>query len=392
VAAPPGSAPGAGRPLEGVLVVALEQAVAAPLCSSRLADAGARVIKVERPGGDFARGYDRAVHGESAYFVWLNRGKESLVADIKDPGDRALIERIVARADVFVQNLAPGAAARAGLGSAALRSLYPRLVTCDVSGYGEAGAYAGMKAYDLLVQAESGLCSVTGTAEAMGRVGVSVCDIACGLAAYTAILEALHARARTGRGASVECSLFSSVAEWMAVPLLHHDYGGQAPPRVGLRHPSIHPYGAYATRDGDPVLIAIQNQAEFERFAEIVLGRPELAPDPRFADNVARCRHAAELDALIERCFEALSRPALLERLRRARVAFGEVNEVAGLSCHPALRRVEVETPGGPVALPAPPAAFDGAPRALGRVPALDEHGAAIRREFAAPECAGERG
>ena len=370
----------AGRPLEGILVVALEQAVAAPFCTARLADAGARVIKIERREGDFAREYDHVVNGDSAYFIWLNRGKESIALDIKDVADRALLTRMVARADVFVENLAPGAAARAGFGADALRKAYPRLIVCDISGYGEAGPYAEMKAYDLLVQAESGLASVTGGPEAPARVGVSVCDIGCGLNAYSAILEALIARDKTGEGAAIAVSLFDAMAEWMNVPLLHRDYGGAAPARVGLRHPTIHPYRAYAAKDGSQVLISIQNEREFRDFCAAVLARPELADDPRFASNVARCANEAALDSKIERAFGALDRAALLAKLRAARIAYGEVNDVAALSRHPALRRIEVEAPHGPVRMAAPP----GRDGPLGKVPALDEHGAALRREFAA--------
>src|SRR5438477_6366978 len=238
--------------LAGMLVVALEQAVAAPLCTSRLADAGARVIKIERPEGDFARSYDRVAHGESAYFLWLNRGKESLTLDIKNPADKALLLRILGKADVFVQNLAPGAAARAGFDAAELRARHPRLVTCAISGYGESGPYRDMKAYDMLIQAETGLADITGPPEAPGRVGVSVSDIAAGLNAYAAILEALLRRERSGEGAAIHVSLFDATAEWMAVPLIHHDYAGQAPPRVGIRHPSIAPYGVFAAGDGKP--------------------------------------------------------------------------------------------------------------------------------------------
>ena len=234
-------------PLSGVLVVALEQAVAAPYASSRLADAGARVIKIERPEGDFARGYDRAAKGEASYFVWLNRGKESLVLDIKDPADKALLERIVAKADVFIQNLAPGAAARAGLGSADLRRKHPQLITCDISGYGDDNPYRDMRAYDMLVQAESGLAAVTGGVDEPARVGVSVCDVGAGMYAHAAILEALIARGRTGEGEAIQVSLFDAMADWMTVPLLHSDYAGKAPTRVGLRHPSITPYESFPT-------------------------------------------------------------------------------------------------------------------------------------------------
>ena len=238
--------------LDGLLVVSLEQAVAAPFCTSRLADAGARVIKVEREGGDFARNYDGAIKGESTFFVWLNRGKESLVLDIKDSDDAALLERIVATADVYIQNLAPGASDRAGFGSASLRHRHPRLITCDISGYGEEGDYAAMKAYDMLVQAESGLCSITGSPEQDGRIGVSACDIGTGLYAHAAILEALYARERSGEGRAIKIAMFGAMADWMAVPLLRFDYGGGKLPRTGLSHPPIQPYGAYATRNFAP--------------------------------------------------------------------------------------------------------------------------------------------
>ncbi len=274
--------------LEGVLVVGLEHAVAAPFCTAQLADAGARVIKVERPEGDFARGYDTVVKGGSAYFVWLNRGKESIALDLRDPADKALLERIVARADVFVQNLGPGQAARLGFGAADLAARHPRLVTCDISGYGEAGPYAGMKAYDLLVQAETGLCSITGAPEAPGRVGISLADVATGATAHGAILRALYRRERTGRGAVLKTSLFDTLADWMSVPLLHQVYGGKAPPRVGIRHPSIAPYGAYALGDGSQIVISIQNEREWVRFCAAILDEPALATNPRFATMTAR--------------------------------------------------------------------------------------------------------
>jgi crotonobetainyl-CoA:carnitine CoA-transferase CaiB-like acyl-CoA transferase len=370
--------------LDGVLVVSLEQAVAAPYCSSRLADAGARVIKIERAEGDFARGYDSVVHGESAYFVWLNRGKESLVLDIKNAEDAALLRRIVARADVFIQNLAPGAAARAGFGSDELRARHKRLITVDISGYGEEGPYADMKAYDLLVQAESGLSSVTGRPEGPGRVGVSACDIACGMYSYMAVLEALIARGVSGQGRAIRTSLFEGMADWMAVPLLHFDYGGIAPKRVGLNHPSIHPYGAYATGSGTDVLISIQNEREFRSLCEKVLERPDIPADTRFATNEARCANREALDAVIVGVFGALDRDALVARLKQAGIAFGEVNEVSGLSAHPALRRVTVDTPTGPADIPAPPARLDGRAPALRPVPALGQHSEAIRKEFGA--------
>ena len=374
----------AAAPLDGLLVVTMEQAVAAPYCSSRLADAGARVIKIERDGGDFARHYDQFAGGQSAYFVWLNRGKESLSANIKDAGDQALLHRMIDRADVFIQNLAPGAAARAGFESAELRRRNAGLITLDISGYGEAGDYADMKAYDLLVQAESGLCSVTGTAAAPGRVGVSVCDIGCGMYGYMAILEALIARGISGKGCGIDTSLFASMADWMTVPLFHWEADGKGPARVGLNHPSIHPYGAYPTRDGAPVLIAVQNEREFARLCTEVLERPDLPDDPRFASNLARLENRAPFDAILSDAFCAIGRAALIERLRRAQIAFGEVNDVAGLARHPALRRARVATPGGAADLVAPPARIAQTVRTLGAVPRAGQHSAALRREFAA--------
>jgi itaconate CoA-transferase len=306
------------------------------------------------------------------------------VADIKNAGDAALLHRILDRADVFIQNLAPGAAARAGFGSDALRARNPRLITVDISGYGDEGEYADMKAYDLLVQAETGLCSVTGRPEGPGRVGVSACDIACGMYAYMAVLEALLAREKTGEGRAIGTSLFEGMADWMAVPLLHYDYGGASPKRVGLNHPSIHPYGAYPTASGTDVLISIQNEREFRNLCEKVLERPDIPADPRFCSNVARCGNKAALDAVIVGVFGALDRDALTGRLKAAGIAFGEVNEVAGLSAHPALRRAMVETPTGPANIPAPPARIDGAQPALRPVPAIGEHTDTIRKEFSA--------
>jgi crotonobetainyl-CoA:carnitine CoA-transferase CaiB-like acyl-CoA transferase len=370
------------KPLEGLLVLALEQAVAAPYCSSRLADAGARVIKVERAEGDFARGYDSAARGQSSYFVWLNRGKESLVADIKQPADAALLGRIAARADVFIQNLAPGAAARAGLGSEALRTANPRLITVDISGYGQQGAYAGMKAYDLLVQAESGLASVTGHPAGPGRVGVSVCDIACGMAAHAGVLEALIARGITGLGEGLEVSLFDGMADWMNVPLLYFEGTGTAPSRVGLAHPSICPYGAFATADGALVLISIQNEREWADFCAKFLLQPELAQRPGFESNNVRVANRAMVDSHVAGVFARLSRDAAAQALRAANIAFGFVNGVAEFATHPALRRVAVETPSGPVSMAAPPAIFSDGNRALGPVPSLGAHSASIRAEF----------
>jgi crotonobetainyl-CoA:carnitine CoA-transferase CaiB-like acyl-CoA transferase len=369
-------------PLDGILVVALEQAVAAPFCTSRLADAGARVIKVERAEGDFARGYDSVVHGESAYFVWLNRGKESLTLDIKDPADAALLGRLLARADVFVQNLAPGAAERSGFGSAALRAKHPRLITCDISGYGEDGPYREMKAYDLLIQCESGLASITGSPQEPGRVGVSAADICCGMNAHAAILEALYERERAGRGKGVAVSLFDGLADWMAVPLLQHDYGGKAPDRVGLNHATIAPYGAYTAGDGKPVVLAVQNEREWKRLCEVVLDDAALAADPRFVTNSLRVANRAQLNAVIDKALAAMTAGALTARLRQADIAFGAVNSVADLSRHPQLRRVEIGSPTGPVSMPAPPVRTSGPELALRPSPGLGEHDAALRAEF----------
>ena len=370
------------KPLKGLLVLSLEQAVAAPYCSSRLADAGARVIKIERAEGDFARGYDSVVHGESAYFVWLNRGKESLVLNIKDKEDMALLKRILCRADIFIQNLAPGAAARLGLGSEELRAQLPRLITVDISGYGEEGPYADMKAYDLLVQAESGLSSVTGRAEGPGRVGVSACDISCGMYSYMAVLEALIDRDRTGQGGAIKTSLFEGMADWMNVPLLTYDYAGSIPPRVGLNHPSIAPYGVYPTSDGSEILISIQNEREFERFASEVLESPEMPKDDKFHSNEARCSNRDKLDKVIISSFTNMDRLELTKRLRKSQIAFGEINDVASLSRHPALRRVEVDSPTGKVLMAAPPATINGLERHLGPVPSIGEHTEKIREEF----------
>lgn len=371
-----------GLPLEGLLVIALEQAVAAPYCSSRLADAGARVIKVERAEGDFARSYDHVADGESAYFVWLNRGKESICLNIKDPRDSDLLQRMLRDADVFIQNLAPGAAARSGFDSAALRVANPKLITVDISGYGESGPYRDMKAYDLLVQCETGLASITGAPQEPGRVGVSVCDIACGMYAHAAVLEALLERQRTGSGKGLAVSLFDAMADWMTVPLLHQDYAGAAPQRVGLNHPSIAPYGAYVCAGGEQVVISIQNNREWKNFCEQVLQRPQLVDAPDYRNNVDRCNNRPALDREINAVFGQLARPELMRQLQQAKIAFGSVNSVADLAQHQQLRRAPVSTPSGTVALVAPPVIAGQAQPALRPVPALGEHSDAIRGEF----------
>ena len=371
------------KPLEGLLVVSLEQAVAAPYCSARLADGGARVIKVERAEGDFARGYDSAVQGLSSYFVWLNRGKESLVADIKNAADAALLHRLVAKADVFIQNLAPGAAARSGFGSEALRARHPRLITVDISGYGETGEYASMKAYDLLVQAESGLAMVTGHPAGPGRVGVSIADVGCGMNAYTGVLEALIERSATGRGKGLKVSLFDAVADWMNVPLLYFEGTGRSPARMGLAHPSICPYGAFATKDGALVLISIQNEREWVTFCASFLDAPELSAQAGFESNTVRVANRVMVDERVGQMFAVLTRDEAAAKLRASNTAYGFVNDLAALSHHPALRRTPVTLPGGGVAeIVAPAVIRVGETLALGSVPGIGADSAAIRAEF----------
>jgi itaconate CoA-transferase len=365
-------------PLSGLLVVSLEQAVAAPMCTCRLADAGARVIKVERPEGDFARGYDDLVHGESAYFVWLNRGKESIVLDLANSEDKTLLEAMLARADVFVQNLKPGAAEKLGFATARLRRDHPRLIICSVSGYGDTGPYAQRKAYDLLIQAEAGLASITGGPEGPSRVGVSVVDIATGMNAYEAILEALIARGRTGEGAEISISMFDATADWMTVPLLQHE-GGKTPKRVGLAHPSIAPYGVFKTKDGADVLISIQSDREWVVLARDVLGNAALAADPAFATNVDRMKRRADTDAHVQTVFGVTDVAGLSERLAAAGIAFARVSDMAVLATHPHLRRITVATPSGPVSYPAPARQRR---EGYGAVPALGEHSEKLHLEF----------
>jgi itaconate CoA-transferase len=370
----------ASLPLSGLLVVSLEQAVAAPTCTRRLADAGARVIKIERPEGDFARHFDNLARGESAYFVWLNRGKESIVLDLARDDDKAVLAAMLARADVFVQNLKPGAVAKLGFPIPHLRAEHKRLIVCSISGYGETGPYARRKAYDLLVQAESGLSSVTGGPEAPARVGVSVCDVATGMNAYEAVLEALIARERSGEGAALSVSMFDAMAEWMTVPLLQHE-GGKPPQRMGLAHNSIAPYGVFRTRDGVDILIAIQSDREWRVLAEKVLDDAALAADPDFATNVQRVNRRSDTDGKVAAVAGALDFAALTAKLEAADIAFGRVNDTGSLLSHPHLRRITVETPSGPVSSPAP-AEQGAATRPYGPVPALGEHTERIRAEF----------
>ncbi len=370
------------QPLKDLLVLTLEQAVAAPYCSVKLADAGARVIKIERPDGDFARGYDAAAKGESSYFVWLNRGKQSLVADIKDPKDSAMLHNILRRADVFIQNVAPGAAARAGFGSADLRAKYPRLITVDISGYGETGPYSDMKAYDLLVQAEGGLASITGHPAGPGRVGVSICDIGCGMNAHAAILEALIERSVTGKGKGIAVSLFDGVADWMNVPLVYYEGTGKAPARAGLAHPSICPYGAFPTSDGALVLISIQSEREWAQFCASFLQEADLPKREGFRTNVERVANREKVDAHVAAHFARMTRDEAAARLKAANTAYGFVNTVPEFAVHPALRRVEVATAAGPISYAAPAARFSDGDRSYGPVPSIGQHSAEIRAEF----------
>jgi itaconate CoA-transferase len=364
--------------LKGLLVVAIEQAVAAPLCTLRLADGGARVIKIERDGGETARHYDSAVNGTSAYFAWLNRGKQSAALDIKAPVDRAIIETMLSRADVLVQNLAPGAATRLGLDAAAAVARHPRLIGVDICGYGQDSAARDMRAYDLLVQAESGLCAITGTADAMARVGVSVADIATGMNAHAAILEALIARGRTGQGRAIEIAMFDSLADWMAVPLLHLQHLGRETGRHGIAHAAIQPYAAYPCADGE-IIISIQSPAEWRRLCDQVLDNPALASDPRFADNPARVVHREALTAIIAGVFARAPRAAVIARLEAAQIAWGRVSSLADVVAHPALRTIAAQVPGGDFSLPRPAGRDDALPT---DVPAWGRDTAAIRAEF----------
>jgi formyl-CoA transferase len=357
-------------PLEGITVIAVEQAVAAPFCSSRLADAGAHVIKVERPEGDFARGYDAAAKGQSSYFVWLNRGKDSVVIDLAGSEGSGRLEQLIAGADVLLQNLKPGAMDRLGFSLERLKRDYPALICCTISGYGDDGPYSQRKAYDLLIQAESGLASITGGPEGPSRVGLSIVDIATGATAHAAILEALIARGRSGKGADIRISMFDVMADWLTVPLLNAE-AGNPPQRIGLAHPSIAPYGVFRSGDGKDILISIQSEREWRKLCSDVLGQPDLPNDPRFSNMIARVRNRELTDATVAGIFARLSRDALLQLLSDADIAFAEVNSMADLAVHPHLRRIEVDTPAGVVSYPAPAAITVGQPRRYGAVPGI---------------------
>src|SRR6201986_3323747 len=340
-------------PLEGITVIAVEQAVAAPFCSSRLADAGAHVIKVERPEGDFARGYDAAAKGQSSDFVWLNRGKDSEVIDLASTEGRGRLEELIAGADVLIQNLKPGSMDKLGFSLARLTKDYPALICCTISGYGDDGPYADRKAYDLLIQAESGLASITGGPEGPSRVGVSIVDVATGATAPASILEALIGRGKTGKGADIRISMFDVMADWLAVPLLNAE-AGHPPKRMGLAHPSIAPYGVFRSKDGKDILISIQSEREWKKLCAEVLDQPKLPDDPRLANMVERVRNRPLTDGIVGARFVKLTRDDPIKRLGDADIAFAEVNTLADLAVHPHLRRLEIETPKGVVSYPAP--------------------------------------
>ncbi len=375
------------RPLHGITVVSVEQAVAAPFATRQLADLGARVIQIERPdGGDFARGYDATVKGLSSYFVWLNRSKESLTLDLKRPECAGVMVRLLSRADVFVQNLAPGAAARLFAAPTALREQHPRLIVCNVSGYGSSGPCASKKAYDLLVQSEVGLVSVTGSDDAPAKVGISVADIAAGMYAYSGILTALIGRATTGLGATVDVSLFDALGEWMGQPVYSTAYSGTPPPRSGAHHASIAPYGPFCAGDGGSIYLAIQNAREWTRFCRDVLRRADLADDDRFTTNTRRVQHRSALHAAIESGFAALTTGDVIARLEAARIAWARLNSVGGFLDHPQLAGRdcwrEIGSPAGPLRAMIPPVRIDGVEPAMGDVPALGQHTDAILDEL----------
>ncbi|TWO73358.1 CoA transferase [Caenimonas sedimenti] len=374
------------RPLDGITVVSLEHAIAAPFCTRQLADLGARVIKVERPGaGDFARAYDTRARGLSSHFVWTNRSKESLALDLKDEASLVALKALVAKADVLVQNLAPGAAARMGLSYEALREVHPRLIVCDISGYGDDGPYRDKKAYDLLIQAEAGVLSVTGTPDTPSKAGNSMADIAAGMYAYSSVLAALMQRARTGEGSHIDVSMLESLGEWMSFPLYYAYDGAPPPPRTGASHASIYPYGPFATRDG-AVILGVQNEREWAAFCDKVLGDAQLASDPRFQSNARRNENRAALQAEILQVFGTLATPEVERRLDEAQVANARMNDMAGLWAHPQLkaraRWREVETPAGPIPALLPPGRNSAFDYRMDAVPAVGEHTQAILQEL----------
>ena len=383
------------RPLEGVTVVSLEQAVAAPFASRQLADLGARVIKIERPGaGDFARGYDETVKGMASHFVWLNRSKESLTLDLKKPGAPEILDSLLERADVFLHNLAPGAVERLGFGSQRLRERDPRLICCAISGYGSSGPYRDKKAYDLLVQCEAGLVSITGAPETPSKVGISAADIAAGMYAYSGILTALYDRERTGEGTDFEVSLFEALGEWMGFPAYYTAYGGEEPPRTGASHAAIAPYGPFEAGDGGRVFLGIQNEREWAKFCEEVLGSPDLASDPRFSNNTRRVQNRDELTAEIHAAFAGLSADQTVERLEAAGIANARMNGIQEFWDHPQLaardRWREVQSPAGPVSALVPPVTT-GAEPVMNPIPEVGDHTDSVLQELGYEEAGRER-
>lgn len=379
------------RPLDGITVVSLEHAIAAPFCTRQLADLGARVIKIERPGGgDFARAYDQRVGGEASHFVWVNRSKESLTLDLKQEAAQAVLQELVAGADVLVQNLAPGAAARMGLGAAALQAKHPALIVCDISGYGEDGPYRDKKAYDLLIQSEAGFLSITGTAEAPCKSGNSIADIAAGMYAYTGILAALMQRAKTGKGSHIDVSMLESLAEWMGYPMYYAYDGAPPPPRSAASHATIYPYGPFAAGDGGTVMLGLQNEREWKLFCERVLLQPQLAADPRFDSNARRNANREALQALILETFAALDTPQVLERLDAAQIANARMNDMAGLWAHPQLKAREcwreVESPAGAIPALLPPGRQSAFDYRMDPIPAVGAHTEAILRSLGRSE------
>ena len=371
---------GLNNELNGITVVSLEQAVAAPYCGLMLADAGARVIKVERPEGDFARGYDTGANGQSTIFAWLNRGKESICLDLKAEDDLALMRNMLAAADVFVSNLAPGSVSRMGLTGEVLRQVNPRLITCMISGYGDDGVAAKKKAYDFLIQAESGLCSVTGTPDSPARVGVSLTDLSTGLTAFSAILRALIQRGQTGVGIDLKVSMFDVLADWMNMPLMAHRYMGGAPVRSGLKHSFIAPYGAFSCGDGGQVLLSVQSNREFVVLCRDVLEQPNLSDDPRFTQNPDRYLNRVALDAIVTACFAQYETTEVLAKLDAAHIANAQINSVADLSEHPFLRNTKAMTAGAEIEMAALPVQTDG--NSVIDVPGLGAQTVALRLEF----------
>ncbi len=384
------------RPLAGITVVALEQVIAAPFATRQLAELGARVIKIERPAvGDASRGYDTTVKGLSSHFVWVNRSKESIALDAKHPEAKAILAKLVAKADVFVQNLAPGAAARLGLGAQELRARHPGLVWCGISGYGENGPYSAKRAYDLLVQCETGMLSVTGTQDAPSKAGIPIADIAAGMYAFSGILAALYRRKDTGEGATLDISMFESLGEWLGFPAYFTAYGGKPPPRTGAAHATIAPYGPFVAGDGKTVFLGVQNEREFARFCEQVLGRPDLPEDPRFATSSARNEHRPELKALIEKVFAAMTAEGIVARLEAAGIANARLNTMQEFWDHPQLearnRWREVESPAGPLDAMIPPLNIAGLEPDIRALPAVGQHTRPILAELGYDDRAVER-